>query len=214
MEIIWHGLGCFTLTERGYPTVVTDPFDPSTTGLRLPQGATDIVTWSTLLEDPKDARWPGLRGEIHTLASPGEYEIGGVFITGIASASGHSGRPGENIIFMVNYGGVVVCHLGEPSQAPTQAQVEAMGRVNVLLVPVGTSGGFTLAKASETVSLVEPDVVVPMQYQTPDLSLKRDAVEGFLKEMGITQPTVLPSLKVVAGVEPEETQIVLLEPRA
>ena len=214
MDITWHGLGCFTLKERGYPTVVTDPFDPSTTGLRLPQGVTDIVTWSTLLEDPNDARWPELRGEPHTLASPGEYEIGGVFITGIASASGRSGRPGENIIFMVNYGGEVVCHLGEPSQAPTQAQVEAMGRVHVLLVPVGTGGGFTLAKASETVSLVEPDVVIPMQYQTPDLSLKRDAVEGFLKEMGVTQPTVLPSLKVAAGVESEETQIVLLEPRA
>ena len=86
-----------------------------------------------------------------------------------------------------------------------------MGHVNVLLVPVGLPFGLTMMMASEIVSLVEPDIVVPMQYQTPGLLVERDGVEGFLKEMGVTQPTLMPSLRAIPGAEPEETQIVLLE---
>jgi hypothetical protein len=214
MEMTWYGLGCFCLTERGYPTVVTDPFDPSQVGLQLPRVTTDIVTWSTLMDDPQEAHWPGLRGEIHTLASPGEYEIGGVFITATASVGTRTDAALRNIVFTINFGGVVVGHLGQLGRTPSQAQVEAMGHINVLLVPVGCSDGLTMAMASETVSLVEPDIIIPMQYHTPGLLVKRDGVAGFLKEMGISQPTTLPSLKVTAGAEPEETQIVLLEPRA
>jgi L-ascorbate metabolism protein UlaG (beta-lactamase superfamily) len=216
MEITWHGLGCFSLSERGYPTIVTDPFDPSETGLLLPRAAVDVVTWSALLEDPQEASWPGLRapvppGKIHTLASPGEYEIGGAFITAIASLGAGQDVAAQNIVYTVNCGGIVVGHLGRMVNTPSQALVEAIGRVNVLLVPVGLSGGLTMAMASETVRLVEPDIVVPMQYRTPDPLVERDGVEGFLKEMGVTQPVVMPSLKVTAGAEPEETQIVLLE---
>jgi L-ascorbate metabolism protein UlaG (beta-lactamase superfamily) len=213
MEIAWFGLGCFRLSERGCPTIVTDPFEESTTGLRLPRTAVDVVTSSLLMDDPQEARWPGLRGErIHTVAGPGEYEIGGVFITGVASIGQVRGNGLRNIIFAVNCQGVVVCHLGALSRTPTQAQIEPIGRVDVLLVPVGLSDGLTMALASETVSLIEPDIVIPMQYETPGLLVDRGPVDLFLKEMGVTHPTVLPTLKVAAGAETEETQVVLLEP--
>jgi L-ascorbate metabolism protein UlaG (beta-lactamase superfamily) len=214
MEITWYGLGCFRLSERGCPTIVTDPFEESLTGLHLPRTAVNVVTWSRLMEDPQEARWPDLRGEgIHTVAGPGEYEIGGVFITGIAS-NGPDGADAvaQNVIFAINCQGVVVCHLGALGRTPTQAQIEPIGRVNVLLVPVGLNDGLTMTMASETVSLIEPDIVIPMQYETPGLLVDRGPVDQFLKEMGVTHPTVLPTLKVTAGVATEETQVVLLEP--
>ena len=214
MEMIWHGLGCFRLSERGYPSVVTEPFDAREVGLSLPRARADIVTSSTLIDDPSDQRWPGLRGVTRTVAAPGEYEIGGVFITGVPSSRGRKRGEGagENIIYTVNFDGVVVCHLGKLGRPPSQALVEKFGRIDVLLVPVGIPGALTDAMASEAVSLIEPDVVIPMEYKVPGLTVERKPVTGFLKEMGVTHPTTLSSLKVSRGAGAEETQIVLLEP--
>jgi hypothetical protein len=215
MEIVWYGLGCFRFVERGCPSVVTDPFVESETGLRLPRLGAELVTVSELVEEPQELKWPALHGVGRTIAGPGEYEVGGVFITGVLSShSLGAGAPlTQNTIYTFNYDGISICHLGKPSEAPTQALVEAIGRVTVLLVPVGIPGGLKAAKISETVSLIEPDIVVPMQYWTPGLTVDREPVDAFLKEMGVTDPTPVASLKVIPSTEPEETQIVLLQPQ-
>jgi L-ascorbate metabolism protein UlaG (beta-lactamase superfamily) len=216
MELTWYGLGCFLLTERDFPSVITDPFDEQDAGLRLPKSPVDIVLSSRLDENPRDINWPGLKGVSYTLAGPGEYEIGGVFITGVVSARNRKKSEAyeANVIYTVNYDGVVVCYLGALGRLPTQAQIEAIGRVDVLIVPVGLSGALTPSMASESASLIEPDILVPMQYKTPGLKVDRKPVTGFLKEMGVQDPTTLPSLKVTSSTDHEETQIVVLEPQA
>ncbi|HQE93641.1 MAG TPA: MBL fold metallo-hydrolase [Anaerolineae bacterium] len=216
MELTWYGLGCFRITERGYPAVVMDPFNEEETGLVLPRSRAEIVTSSLLLDDPKEAHWKGLRGVSRTLAGPGEYEIGGLFIAGVATFRDrkHGAERGQNVVFAVNVNGVVVCHLGELGHTPTQAQVEALGSVHVLLIPVGLPGGLNPAMASEIVSLIEPDIVVPMNYHTPGLRLSRNPVDRFLKEMGVTWGDAQPSLKVLPDASgAEETQVVLLQPQ-
>ncbi len=215
MEIEWYGLGCVRLTDRGLPAVVTDPFDESEVGLRLPRASADIVACSQLMDDPFAAHWPGLRGVGRTIASPGEYEIAGVFVTGIASvrAQRRGSEKLENVIYIFSIAGVTVCHLGELGRPTTQAQVEAIGRVNALLLPVGIPGGLTASTASETISLIEPDIVIPIQYQVPGMKIDRKPVTGFLKEMGVTNPTPMPSLRITSDAASEEMQIVLLEPR-
>jgi L-ascorbate metabolism protein UlaG (beta-lactamase superfamily) len=223
MEIKWYGLGCFRLSEDGLPPVVLDPFDESETGLPLPKDPAGIVVSTRLIDKPELVGWDNLRGVSRTIAGPGEYEIGGVFITGVASSrerskneasKGHEGRGSNvNVIYTVDMQGVTVAHLGEIERAPTQSEVEALGRVNVLLVPVGVQGGMTPAKASEAVSLIEPDIVVPMQYQIPNLKLQRKSVSGFLKEMGLGQSNPLDRLRLSASSIPEDLQIVLLDPQ-
>jgi L-ascorbate metabolism protein UlaG (beta-lactamase superfamily) len=216
MELTWYGLGCFRIVERGYPAVVTDPFVEDDTGLVLPHSRVDIVTSSLLIDDPQQARWKGMRGSPRTLAGPGEYEIGGLFITGVATFRDQKrgATRGENVVYSINVNGVVVCHLGELGHTPTQTQVEAMGAVNVLLMPVGIPDGLSPAMASEIVSLIEPDIVVPMNFEIPGLRLNRDPVDRFLKEMGMSWGTPLQSLKVIPSAgSVEETQVVLLEPQ-
>jgi len=215
MELTWYGLGCFRIVERGFPAVVMDPFDEGKTGLTLPRSRVDIVTSSNLLEEPGKAKWKGLRAGARTLAGPGEYEIGGVFATGVATFRDkkRGAEKGQNVVFSVNVNGVVVCHLGELGHAPTQTQVEAMGNVNVLLVPVGVPDGLTPAMASEIVSMVEPNIIVPMNYETPGLQLERNTVDGFLKAMGVASGSPLSSLKLTSASNSEETQVVLLEPQ-
>ena len=79
MEIIWYGHACFRLKDRS-STVVTDPYD-KTLGLSLPRPKADIVTISHA--SPHHNHVAGVKGEFKTINSPGEYEIGGTFITGV-----------------------------------------------------------------------------------------------------------------------------------
>ncbi len=215
MDITWYGLGCFRLAERGYPSIITDPFDEEAVGLVMPAPKTDIVTLSAPHDDPRNLRWKGVRGVHRTLASPGEYEVGNVFVTGVATYRDHKkgAEHGENIVYTIEVNGISVCHLGELGHVPTQACVEAIGTVHVLLIPVGIPDGLTPTMASEVISLIEPSIIVPMNYKTPGLKVGRGMLERFLKEMGVTQPQTEPVLKLTPGKLPEETMLFLLEPQ-
>src|ERR1044071_1299072 len=83
MEITWFGHSCFRLMERGMASVVTDPYDESL-GYQALKLKADIVTVSH--EAPGHSNLEAVRGEKRALTGPGEYEIGGVFITGIPMA--------------------------------------------------------------------------------------------------------------------------------
>ncbi|OQA13516.1 MAG: metal-dependent hydrolase [Chloroflexi bacterium ADurb.Bin360] len=215
MEITWYGLGCFRLIERGYPAIITDPFDEEASGYALPRTRAEIVTLSQPVDDPREVSWARFRGPTRTLASPGEYEIGGIFITAIPSFRDRQkgAERGQNIIYTYDLGALTVCHLGELGHVPSQSRIEGLGTVHVLLIPVGIPDGLTPSMASEVVSLIEPNIVIPMSYKTPGLELGYQPVDRFLKEMGVTNPDTQASLKLTAGAMPEETQIILLEPQ-
>jgi L-ascorbate metabolism protein UlaG (beta-lactamase superfamily) len=78
-------------------------------------------------------------------------------------------------------------------------------------VPVGGGGGLNAAKAAEVISLLEPDIVIPMHYATPDAKIPLDSLDKFLKEMGLSDTEKLPSLKVGTAGMPEETRVVVLD---
>ena len=216
MDLTWHGLGCFRLKERGYPAVVTDPFEnEAAPGLALPSARADIVLSSVPELDPEAADYSDLRQVSHVLAGPGEYEIGGVFIAGVATsrAQPQDAEPQQNIAYACEINDVVVCHLGALGGMLTQAQIEALGRVDVLLIPVGLPHGLKPGKAAELVSLIEPDIVIPMEYDVPGLQVERESVDRFLKEMGEADKAPIPSLRVSSSdVGGEETRVVILEP--
>ena len=212
MEITWYGQTCFRLSERGLATVVTDPCSPDV-GFAFPKPRADIVTIS--YDDPMCRYTSGVRGPYKLLDGPGEYEIGGVFVTGIVTfADGKRGASrGLNNIFTFNFDGLTVCHLGLLGHVPTQSQVESLGTVNVLLVPVGGGGSLTPARASEAISLFEPSIVVPMYYKIPDLQVKLGTLDGFLKEMGLEKVGAQETLKVNQSGLSEETEVIVLEPK-
>jgi L-ascorbate metabolism protein UlaG (beta-lactamase superfamily) len=110
-----------------------------------------------------------------------------------------------------DYDGITVAHLGDLQQVPTQAEIEALGTVNVALVPVGGGGGLNAAKAAEVISLFEPNIVIPMHYSTPDVKVSLDSLNKFIKEMGLSKPTAQPSMKISRSGLPDETRVVVLE---
>lgn len=210
MEITWYGLSCFRLTERGLATVVTDPFDTAVTGYAALKLRADIVTVSH--EAPGHSYTSAVKGYSRLITGPGEFEIGGVFITGVQT-NGHKRAEDEprNTLYVFDYNGVTVAHLGDLRRVPSQTEVEALGNVHVALVPVGGGGGLNAAKAAEVISLLEPGYVIPMHYGTAGGALKLAPLSKFLKEMGLSTVETLPSLKVTPASVPEETRVVALE---
>ncbi len=211
MEINWHGLSCFRLTERGMATVVTDPYDHKVAGFDALKLRGEIVTISH--DAPGHNFISAVKGHSRVITGPGEFEIGGVFITGVQTNSKAKLSPKElrNTLYVYDYDGITVAHLGDIQKVPSQTEVENLGGVNVVLVPVGGGGSLNAAKAAEIVSLLEPGIVIPMHYQLPESDVILSPLSRFLKEMGVGKIDPVPSLKVTRSSVPSEVRVVVLE---
>ncbi len=206
MDIIWYGLSCFRITERKHATVVTDPFGKKV-GLPTPKLKADIITISHKAEG--HGRTSSISGYNHVLTGAGEYEIGGVFVTATSTVAEDGS---SNVIYLFDYDGLTVAHLGDMAAVPSRAQIEVLEEVDVLLVPVGGGNSLNAAQASELVSMLEPKIVVPMHYDTSGLAVDLEPIDRFLKEMGVTKPREEDKLKISSRSLSEEMQIVLLKP--
>ena len=211
MEITWYGHSCFRLAERGMATVVCDPFDSESVGYEPLKLKADIVTSSH--DAPGHNYLSAVKGYSHAITGPGEFEIGSVFITGV-QMDGLGKKAAEkprNTLYVFDYMGITVAHLGDLRSVPPQTEIEALGTVHVVLVPVGGGGGLNAAKAAEIVSLLEPNIVIPMHYGIPGINTHLEPLGKFLKEMGLNETETLPSLKITGTSNlPEETRVYVL----
>ena len=209
MEIDWFGHACFRLRGRD-GTVIADPYGKDI-GLSFARPRGDIVTISHA--HPGHSFAKGVKGDPKVIDGPGEYEIKNVFVTGVPSAHDKKGgkERGANTIYVFDIDGLSICHLGDLGHVPTQTQIEALGNVNVLLVPVGGVSTINAGEAAEIVSMLEPQLVIPMHFFHPELQFKLDPVTKFFKEMGVKAPDPVASIKVTKDSLPSETQVILLE---
>ena len=211
MEIVWYGHSCFRITERNMATVVTDPFDHHNIGYEPLKLKGDIVTVSH--DSPSHNNLAAVKGEAFAITGPGEYEIGGVFITGLQTNV--HGKKAENelrnTMYVFDYNGLTVAHLGDINRIPTQTEVESLGSVHIALVPVGGGSSLNASKAAEMISLLEPNIVIPMHYGIPGTNTHLEPLGKFLKEMGLNETETLPSLKITGTSNlPEETRVYVL----
>lgn len=184
MNIIWYGQSCFRIQSKD-TTLITDPFDKKI-GLKPPYGAANIVTIS---HDHYDHNNYGvIKGNPFIVDGVGEYEINKVIIKGIKSY--HDNREGKergaNTIYTIEMESIAMCHLGDLGQESlTDGQLEEMGQVDILFIPIG--GVFTIDQKSADViiSQIEPRIIIPMHYKVAGVRgslLKLDSVDKFSKE--------------------------------
>jgi L-ascorbate metabolism protein UlaG (beta-lactamase superfamily) len=211
LDITWYGHSCFRLTERGQITIVTDPYS-SEIGLPALRLKGDVVTISH--QQPGHNYIEGVKGASYTLNGPGEYEIGGVFIDGIAMHYvDDAGEVRDNVAYVIRFDELTVLHLGDLAHVPDQSTIESLGEVNVALVPVGGGRGLKSGQAAEVIALIEPNYIVPMHYALPGLTVDLDPVDRFLKEMGVSSAQEDELLRVTIAALPEQPQVVLLRPQ-
>lgn len=210
-EITWLGHACFRLKSKD-AAIITDPYDKSL-GLGTLNQRAEIVTVSH--NATHHNAMASVKGEPFVIEGPGEFEVRGVFITGVWSFADDAGgkERGRNTIFLFRLDDLVVCHLGSLGHTLSPAQVEAIGDVDVLLVPVGGHTTLTPTRASEVISQIEPKLVVPMHYSTGRETVPMDPLENFTKEMGLKEWTTQDKLAVKAADLAEATKVVVLEAR-
>lgn len=211
MEIIWLGHSCFRLKGKEV-TLLTDPFDRSS-GYSLGKVTADVVTISHQAPDHSNVK--GVGGHPQVVDGPGEYEIRGVFITGVATRrdDGKGREKERNTAYLIEMDDLTVCHLGDLGHLLTPQQVEQMNNADVLMIPVGGNNTINAVQAAEVVSQIEPRIVIPMHFKTEVTTLDLEPVGRFLREMGVTDPTPQPKLTVTKSSLPEETTVVLLDYR-
>ena len=211
MEITWLGHSCFRLRGKD-ATIVMDPCDKST-GYNISRPTADIVTVSH--EHPAHANVSGVAGSPKVIHGPGEFEVSGVLIQGISTYHDNAkgGEQGKNTAYVVEMDEVRICHLGDLGHLPTPEQVEELSGVDILFVPVG--GGTTIGgdQAAETVSMLEPKLVIPMHYKTPAVKADLEPLDRFLKEIGAAGALAekQPKLSVTRSTLPQETKVQVIE---
>ncbi len=208
MEISWVGHSCFRIKGKE-AVVITDPCHPSI-GYSLGKLRADIVTLSHF--HPGHSYIEAVEGEFKQIQAPGEYELKGVFITGIAAFHDNSrgSERGKNTIYVFEIDGVTLCHLGDIGHSPVSSGEEEMNDIGVLFLPVGGVSTINSSMAAEIVRNLAPKIVIPMHYKTPALVRDLEPVDTFLKKLGIKEITSQPRLSVNRSTLPASTQVVIL----
>lgn len=217
MDIRWYGQSFFEIgiktKEKEKVILAIDPFDESL-GLKIPKIEAQILLITHSHTDHANIK--AIKGVPFIIKKPGEYEIKDVFIKGISSFHDNSqGKErGINIIYKIEAEGMKLCHLGNLGQKElTVEQLEEIGDVDILMIPVG--GVYTIDSkiAVSVISQIEPKLVISMHYKIQKLKLNIDGVEKFLKLMGVDKIEPQNKLKISKkDLSKEETEIVVLTP--
>ena len=208
MEITWLGHSCFLIRGKE-KTIITDPCHPDL-GYRLGEPEADIVTLSHF--HPGHNYIEGVANEPKLIKSPGEYEIGGTFITGVATF--HDNRKGDlrgkNTIYIIEMDDITLCHLGDLGHPLHSHLIEEIGDIGVLFLPVGEVSTIPIDTAVEIVRQLEPHIVIPMHYKTEAFTGNLSPVDKFLDKMRIRELEAKPKLSITSSSLPSSTQTIVL----
>jgi L-ascorbate metabolism protein UlaG (beta-lactamase superfamily) len=215
MEITYLGHSSFRIKGKK-SIIVTDPYDQSV-GFKMPRVTADIVTVSHHHHDHDYLA--GVKGTTKSevpfvIDGPGEYEVRGVSIFGIASYhdQSHGTQRGENTIYLITLDGLHLAHLGDLGHKLTEEQLVELNGVDILFIPVGGTFTIDARQAIEVIGQIEPSIVIPMHYLTqemkPDFGIKL-TVEDFLKALGEEKIKPQEKLEISKEKLPEEREIVI-----
>jgi L-ascorbate metabolism protein UlaG (beta-lactamase superfamily) len=211
MDILYYGQACFKIKGKT-ASIIVDPFDPETVGLKLPKDMEAQIVAKT--HDHKDHNnLKTVTGEPIEVTGPGEYEIKGVAIVGISTFHDNSNgsERGKNTVYNFQIEGLNIVHLGDLGQDQlTQDQLEEIGSCDILMIPVGGTYTIDSKKATEIVSQLEPRIIIPMHYGVDGLKFPLDPVDNFLKEMGVENAEPQPKLTITKDKLPDEPQTIVL----
>ena len=174
------GNGVVIATKK--TTVVIDP-KLSIVGLKdlSVKDAVELATEARFATSDKDARL--------IIEGPGEYEVGDFSIRGVRATRHLDTTADEPVstMYRLEVGDVRLAVLGNIADKLEEDQLEALGIVDILIIPVGGSG-YTL-DATAAVALarhIDPKVVIPVHYADPAIKYEvpQDVLDTFVKEMG------------------------------
>ncbi len=205
MQISWNGLGSYTFamkTASGDVTLVTDPFESD--DVKFPRSLmTSIVvssydaptahTFDALTpEYPEDKRCPFI------VEHAGEFEIRGVAVTGVAAPRKDGSM---HTIYRIDAESMRIGFLGALDRALTDKEVEALGTIDVLIIPAGGKDVLSASAAAELVAQIEPRLAIPSYAEDP---------AAFCREISCPTESTAKLKLVRTGLPEEDMKIVTL----
>lgn len=216
MKIRWLGHSCFLMTTEAGNTLITDPYNAvpyAGTLLYDPvDQSADVVTMSHNHSDHGNVAAVG--GTPVVVTAPGRREAAGFLISGVATFhdTQAGAQRGDNIVFCMTAEGVTVCHLGDLGHELSPRQVEEIGPVDVLLIPVGGTFTIDAAGATRVWQQLSPRVAIPMHFRNDKCAFNIDGVEGFLSGKPDVERPDLNEITLIKENLPAGQKIVVLEP--
>jgi L-ascorbate metabolism protein UlaG (beta-lactamase superfamily) len=185
MKIKWYGHAAFGITTDSGVRVITDPYIPGcfdgAVKYKPITDEFDVALQSHGHDDHAGA--DKVPGKPTVVEGPGTHNVKGIEFKGIKTYHDPSGgaERGENTVFTFEADGVRVCFCGDLGHTLTPEQTAEVGKVDVVLVPVG--GHFTIddKEAWSVVDALDASVVVPMHYKTEHVDFPIAPVDAFIE---------------------------------
>ena len=214
MKIKWLGHASFLITSDNGVKIITDPYEPIMGMNYEPiDELADIVTVSHGHGDHNNVA--AVQGNPLVITESSPVEMKGITFSGIDTYHDNSdgNERGSNVIYCFEVDGIKVCHLGDLGHMLSDDQVNAIGKVDVLMAPVG--GNFTIdaGTADSVIEKLKPVVVIPMHFcndRCPDFPVA--GVESFTDGKPNVEVMDTSEIEYKAGELPGSTSIVVLKP--
>jgi hypothetical protein len=200
MNINWYGQSCFKL-QNNEQTILIDPDSPKKDGLKGPNFKANII----LLTDVKEATEKTIKEDAFLINMPGEYEVNGVFVYGVAVKS----KENNLIVYQLTVDEIKYGVLGSINSLLSGKELDRLDGVDVLFVPIGGEGVLNIDQAVELLNAIEPQIVIPCCFDSSDQAIK----EKFLKEAGIKEKETLSKISIKSKdlLKVKETRVIFPE---
>ena len=212
MKVKWLGHSCFLLTSEKGLRVITDPYGAMGGLFYGPiRESADVVI---ITHDHLDHSNAGAVAGAEVVKGPGTKEAKGIEFLGLPTHHDASGgrERGENTVFCFTLDELRVCHLGDLGRPLSDAEAKQIGKVDILLIPVGGFYTIDARGASGVMDQLGPGVVIPMHYKTPRLGWSIAGVEPFLQGKPRVRQVKGSEVEFKADQLPPAQEIVVLEP--
>jgi len=170
MKIKWFGQSCFMITSENGTKVLTDPFKKML-GYKLPEIEANIVSTSHNHNDHNNIN--AVKSSFLHLNEPGGFSKDGIEIKGVETFHDKfsGSKRGKNTVYNFKIDEINICHCGDLGHILSSNQIEEIGNVDILLLPVGGLATINAFDAAQVIKQLNPTIVIPMHYRTKALGL-------------------------------------------
>lgn len=213
MKIKWLGHACFLITSRDGVRIITDPYTVGEGINYSPIKETaDVVVVSHDHDDHSNVS--AVKGTPEVVKGTGLKTARDIQFRGVATYHDtfQGTQRGPNNVFCFIIDAIRLCHLGDLGHVLSPGQVNEIGAVDILFIPVGGFYTIDAPVASQVCDQLKPKIAIPMHFKTPDCAYPLAGVEDLLKDKKDVMHVENSEVDFEQERFPIATKIVLLQP--
>ena len=195
--------------------IITDPYEPGGYDGSLSYGSIpDEIDIAVVSHDHPDHNYiQGLKGKPNVVKNPGIHEISGIQFKGISTYhdTSQGKERGESTIFCFTLDNIRLCHLGDLGHPLGSKELSEIGKVDVLMIPIGGFYTIDANVASDVVNSIKPLLVIPMHFKTEKCDFPINPVDDFLSGKTNVKKLDTSQIEITNDKLPTSTEIQVLK---